>query len=555
MGWVCHRGSFADCMPLVSSNGNSTLIFSGEDFRDVDGGHVGTRNAQYLLDIYSRLGEAEFLRQLNGSYSGVIVNQHAREVTLFNDRYGMGRLYVHQGAEEFLFASEAKALLKIRPALRSINPAALAESLRLNCVTGYKTLFRGISVLPNAAGWKFEPGSVRPKDRRYFDFKEWETQDPLDSTRFYPRFVETISRVIPRYASEVGQVAISLTAGLDTRTILAALPQGASVPCYTFGGLWGEVYDIRTARRLAALAGFPFNAITLKETFLQRFEDFARRSVYISDGLYDAFGAHDLYFNEQARQIAPVRLTGKLGSEVVRTRRLISITCYPSDFFTPAFKVDVVDRTRAFGELHGQPGALTSVVSDEIRAHEFPRISVEQSQLTQRTPYLDNELIALMYRAPEPTRADGTLQERYVRETAPALARVPTNLGRFVTANRAATRLLTILMRGLFKVEYVYLLAAPHWMTRLDRVLEPLSPERILAGRQKWEGYRIWIRTHFADFVRDTLFAPGAQYKTFLNQQTVEAMVGRHLAGTHNYLNEINRALTLEILCSSLLKP
>ncbi len=31
-------------------------------------------------------------------------------------------------------------------------------------------------------------------------------------------------------------------------------------------------------------------------------------------------------------------------------------------------------------------------------------------------------------------------------------------------------------------------------------------------------------------------------------------MVDRHIAGTHNYLNEINKVLTIELICSSLLK-
>ena len=34
VGWVCHRGSFADCMPLWNGTKDICLIFSGEDFTD-----------------------------------------------------------------------------------------------------------------------------------------------------------------------------------------------------------------------------------------------------------------------------------------------------------------------------------------------------------------------------------------------------------------------------------------------------------------------------------------------------------------------------------------
>ena len=85
--------------------------------------------------------------------------------------------------------------------------------------------------------------------------------------------------------------------------------------------------------------------------------------------------------------------------------------------------------------------------------------------------------------------------------------------------------------------------------------LESLHLERLLSGRQKWEGYRIWARTHFAHFLHDTLSNSQADYTRYFDYKTVNQMVNRHTAGTHNYLQEINRALSVELLCSSLLGP
>ena len=108
--------------------------------------------------------------------------------------------------------------------------------------------------------------------------------------------------------------------------------------------------------------------------------------------------------------------------------------------------------------------------------------------------------------------------------------------------------------RALFKVEYIYLFATPHWLTYIDRTLARLRLERILAGRQKWEGYRLWIKTHFADFIQETLLSPKAQYTNLFERTAVEQMIKRHIAGTHNYLNEINKVLTTELIYSSLLR-
>lgn len=559
IGWTTHPESYADGMPVVTASQDVVLVFLGEDHGDADAPSQtssGADRARHgaaarILELYVERGD-DALLELNGWFSGVIVDLKTRRITLFNDRYGMGRVYIHQGADEFLFASEAKALLKIRPALRAIDPAALAQSLRFGCVTGHKTLFPDIGLLPNASAWRFE-GDARPKEHRYFDFAEWEQQPELPAREFYPRFAETFSRVVPLYARESPAVAVSLTAGLDTRAIVAALGSSRTFPCYTFGGRWGELYDIRVARKIAALYGQSFATITVGDRFLNRFEQYARTAVSISDGTLDALCGHDVYFNEVAREIAPIRLTGKFGSEIVRARKLIPWISYDPKFPVPGFATMLAD-VPPFSAVSRAAHPLTRVVAEELPWYEFGRVAVEQSQLVLRTPYMDNALVKLMYQAPAEVRSAGDLQDRYVRETSPELSRYPTDLGRFVTTNRFLTPLVYGLMRVRFKSEYVYLYGMPHWMTRVDRALERLRPERLAAGRHKWEGYRIWLKTDLADFVRSTLLSPAAHYQAYFDRRTVEAMVTRHLAGTHNYLHEINRALTVELIHTTLLK-
>jgi asparagine synthase (glutamine-hydrolysing) len=125
IGWTCHPGSFAEGMPLVSQSGDTVMIFSGENFEEPGrvahlSHAISDKNpakAAYLLELYAERGE-KFFGELNGWFAGVIIDRRSRRVTLFNDRYGMGRVYYHAGPDEFLFASEAKALLAVRPALR-----------------------------------------------------------------------------------------------------------------------------------------------------------------------------------------------------------------------------------------------------------------------------------------------------------------------------------------------------------------------------------------------------------------------------------------------------
>jgi asparagine synthase (glutamine-hydrolysing) len=560
IGWTAHPGSFAEGMPLVSQDGNTVMIFTGEHFgepwsvggstRPIPDKH--TSKASYLLQLYEKLGE-QFFAQLNGWFAGVIIDRRLKRVTLFNDRYGMSRIYFHEGPDEFLFASEAKALLKIRPALRVVDPERLAEYLRYNCVLRKGTLFRGISLLPKASTWSFERNTC-PRRRQYFDFSEWENQPDLEDETFYSQWMETVARVFPRYAREGRCVALSSTAGLDMRLIMAGLrDQIKEHPSYTFNGAWGELFDVRTSRKTTSVYRQAHQCISINEQFLQDFADYATRAVHISDGTHDAFGAHDVFFNEIAREIAPIRLTGKFGSEIVRIRRLVPSTTYQPGFLRGKLRT-LVDQLPNFANTNPSGNALTRVVTEEIPWHEHARVAVEQSQLVLRTPYMDNEVVKLMYQAPRGSRAAGDLQERYVRERAPEFAQSITNMGRFASCNPLATRLCYYAFWALMKVEYTYLYATPHWFTRVDRKLERWHLERLLSGRQKWEGYRIWIKTAFAPFLRETLSDPQAEYTRFFDYRTVHKMVERHIAGTHNYLEEINKALTVQLIFSSLLR-
>ena len=73
VGWVCHSGSFSDCMPVWNETGDACVVFSGEDFMDLSevrrltgAAHAcGTDNAEYLIHLYERLGPG-FLEGLNG---------------------------------------------------------------------------------------------------------------------------------------------------------------------------------------------------------------------------------------------------------------------------------------------------------------------------------------------------------------------------------------------------------------------------------------------------------------------------------------------------------
>ena len=178
VGWVARKGSLSDGMPLVNEQGNAVLVFSGEDHPEPSiraklkqqGHAVQPDGPSYLVHLYEE--EPSFPAGLNGWFHGLVVDRTRRTAILFNDRFGMHRLYYHQSKDAFYFAAEAKAILSVRPELRRINPQGLGEWLECGCVLEDRTLFEGLHVLPPASTWVLRSGSVERR-ASYFHPREW----------------------------------------------------------------------------------------------------------------------------------------------------------------------------------------------------------------------------------------------------------------------------------------------------------------------------------------------------------------------------------------------
>ena len=265
------------------------LVFSGEHFG-------GGAPASALLGADDSTREHR-LRELNGWFAGVLVDVNAKSVVLFNDRFGLRRVYYSRHADTFACASEAKALLAMQPEGPRWRLEALGDLVACGSVMSDRTLFEGVAVLPAGSAWLIA-GATRITERRYFSADEWEAQPSLAEDEFYARLKETLSRVIPRYLGGAPNAALSLTGGVDSRVITAfAGDAGDDLSAYTFGGMDRDCYDVRIARRVAEACGYPYEVLKLGPEFLRDFSKHAETTVWVTDGTLDIGAAHEVYLS------------------------------------------------------------------------------------------------------------------------------------------------------------------------------------------------------------------------------------------------------------------
>jgi asparagine synthase (glutamine-hydrolysing) len=561
LGWVAHEKSFADCMPAWNGRRDICVIFSGEEYTEpsvldelrTKGHRFDPDTASYLPCLYEELGADAFLRQLNGTFGGVVLDLRSGKVVLFNDRYGLHRVYISEHNGAWYFASEAKALLKVLPDTRQLDSASLGEYFVCGAPLQDRTLFSGVSLLPPASGWTFSADG-HPKREHYFSRTEWEALPQLSIDDYYEKLRGVFPRVVRKYFRGKQPISLAVTGGIDSRMVIAGAPCPAgSLPTYSNTGMYQECVDATLGRAVAAACGHPHSLVTVDQEFFAQFPDLVRRTIYYTDGALDAIGAAGLYANIKARALAPVRMTGNYGGEILRGLVVLRPGSVAGWIFTSDFSAHLRKAGETFAEERKVPRA-SFVAFKQVPWHHAARFAMESSQATVRSPFLDNELVPLAYQIPDGTATNQMLNLRLVADCCPALDGMPTDRG---SARRPVVIPVPIWQwwRELLpRIEYVYDYGMPNWFAPVDRLLGPLHLDRRFLGIQKYYHYRPWYRHELASFVKETILDSSTLSLPFLNRTAVEQNVMAHVSGRGNHTLEIHKLLALAFIQRDLLQ-
>ena len=552
VGWVAHRNSFCDGSPLWNETRNIALVFSGEEYAEAgavcrlrERGHlVSSERPSYLVHLCEE--DSNFPASLNGMFHGLVADQTSGIARLFNDRYGMHRLYYHDAKDAFYFGAEAKAIVAVRPELRSPDPRSMGEVIACSCVLENRTIFKDVYAMPAGSVWTFRGGLLESK-RQYFRPCQWEEQSSLEPEAYYQELRGVLTRNLPRYFDGPEPIGIALTGGLDTRVIMACCkPAPGTLSSYTFGGMFRESQDVTVARQVAAKCQQPYQVISVGSDFLSGFPEYAERSVYLTEGGADVYRASDLYVSERAREIAPVKIVGTYGSEVLRRAVMFQPVSMSPELLRPELHRHVEKAATTYSQfLKGHP--LTFAAFCQFPWYHHGILALEQTQLTVRSPFLDNDFVQAVYRAPKSKPGDDDIRLRLISDGNTALARIRSDRGVGGNGDISST-ISRSLLEFTFKAEYAYDYGMPRWLARIDHALSALRLERLFIGRHKLLHFRLWYRDRLSDYVRQMLLDSRTLSRPHLERRGVEAVVEGHLKGDRNFTIEIHKLLTLELL-------
>jgi asparagine synthase (glutamine-hydrolysing) len=326
--------------------------------------------------------------------------------------------------------------------------------------------------------------------------------------------------------------------------IMACLPATACPPiCYTFSAQSHATEDEALAARVAAACGLEHRVIRIGDEFLSDYGSWVDRTVYATDACGGASVAHEPYLNALARELSPVRMTGNFGSEVLRSVSQFKPVDLRPELFEPEFAAKVGEA--GLDPRIGVEHPVTFAAFREIPWRLFGTLSAARSVITFRTPYMDNRIVGLAFRAPSMHRSADSALRLIENNGSRTLNRIPTTTGVIGDGQGIVNRARWMLNKVSSKLDYLSQEGVPRRLAPLEPLVNALA---VRGKRHRFLPYRHWFRKELSEYVTRVLTDPRTRRLPYWNAGALERVARDHSAGRENYAREIQAVLTCEAI-------
>jgi len=240
-------------------------------------------------------------------------------------------------------------------------------------------------------------------------------------------------------------------------------------------------------------------------------------------------------------------MTGNYGDQVLRGLRAFKPIASPRGLFASDLLPHLASARQTYSRIV-DTHPLVFAAFRQAPWHHYGLLALEQTQLSMRSPYLDNDLVRTLFRAPDAVAKNNDLRIRLVGDGNMTLRKIRTDMGFAGRGERFPGAILRYCHDFTFKADYAYNNGMPQWMAQIDHLLGPLHLERLFLGWHKYYHFRVWYRDALAGYLREMLLDSRTLSRPYWQKNNVEAMLLHHIKGDRNYTNEIHKVLSLELL-------
>lgn len=491
-----------------------------------------TNTAKLVAALYRQNG-LEFFKSVDGIFSVVIYDRVRKQLHLVNDRYGLRQLYIWRSPDGgVVWASKVRAFLEAPGFRPRIDHSALHDFIEIGYLMEDRTWFEGVTLLPSASLFTWDIRARGATQQRYWWWDKIKSLNGrLNEDDIAEELGDRFVQAVERRARPNERTGLFLSGGLDSRAILAAMPNHSDpVHVATFG--IDGCLDRVLAARAADVRGAVSHQYEMNE---QNWLPPRINNIWLSDGQHDLMHMHGVEVVPLVRNHFKINISGFGGDGTIGGSylRKDALDCPITAERAARFMGCNPDRLK----IGGQYAALNKLdyyfLHNRVRRFLYGAVALSTPMgLPCRMPFFDNRLIEFVYSVPDTLRFGSRIYRKMLLRKFPTYFKsipwqktgvpigYPDKFTKLIQYERRVRRKLSVLTGGMMANPY---------------------------KSNSFADYDQWIRNDPArSFFGKLLDSPDALYQAYLPKETVKSCWDRHLAGMNNS-QALCRYATLEI--------
>jgi len=456
---------------------------------------------EIFLQLYKANCDLNFLKDIDGVYSAVLYDKKENKVQLITDRYGLKLLYWGIINDGLVWSSELKGFLGHPNVAPVINHQAVKEFFDNGYLLENHTWFDGIELMPPASVLTFDITKSKVQIQQYWSWSDIKPlKEPINEQELVEELGWLFKESVRRRVNKNERIGLLLSGGLDSRAILAAIPEDYK-PIHTFTFGQKGCNDIKIASKASKIKEATHHILELNPSnwLIPRIN-----GVWKSDGSFNLLDMHGIEFYND-------------------------YTSY-SDFILNGFWGEV-----AIGGYYVEPFQTQSeehIARNRGRRFINQTLVLGEGWLIYRRPFTDKNLAELAFSIPKNLRQHYHIYTKMLLSTFPKYYKyIPFNSSSWVSHPNRLMKLLEFKNRA---------------MNKLKRKAQRFGVH--CKDLRSYTDYPLWIRQEPAkSFFAKLLLCSRAIYPEYIERNKIQDYLRAHVEEKANYHNELCLALTFEL--------